>query len=96
MATITFSLDIPESKNPNLTEFQQKIKAYARMLVEMPILSMVEMRQQKKLDAESASSKIVLSREEAEKFIHSLPIRGGKDIPEHVNGPKDLANPKYL
>ena len=66
------------------------------MLVEMPILSMVEMRQQKKYDAESASSKIVLSREEAEKFIHALPIRGGKDIPEHVNGPKDFTNPKYL
>lgn len=96
MATITFSMDIPETKNHDLSQFQQKIKAYARMLVEMPILSVHEMKQQKKTDADIISSSVVLSREEAEKFIHSLPIRGGKEIPGHVNGPKDLPNAKYM
>ena len=96
MATITFSMDIPETKNHNLSEFQQKIKAYARMLVEMPISSMTGVKQQKKNDANSFPANVVLSREEAEKFIHSLPIRGAKEIPEYVNGPKDLPNAKYM
>lgn len=96
MATITFSMDIPETKNHNLMEFQQKIKAYARMLVEMPILSVTEVKQQKKNNVDSIPANIVLSREEAEKFIHSLPLRGGKEIPEYVNGPKDLPNAKYM
>lgn len=92
MATITFSMDIPETKNHNLPEFQQKIKAYARMLVEM---SMTGVKQQEN-EANSILSHVVLSREEAEKFIHSLPIRGGKEIPEYINGLKDLPNAKYM
>ena len=56
------------------------------MLVEMPILSMTGVKQQKENDANSIPTNVVLSREEAEKFIHSLPIRGGKEIPEYING----------
>jgi len=95
MATITFSMDIPETKSHNLSEFQQKIKAYARMLVEMPILPMAGVKQQNKVET-SAAINGAMSREEAEKFIHSLPIRGGKEVPEHINSPKDLPNPKYM
>ena len=72
MATITFSMDIPETKNHNLSELQQKKKAYARMLVEMPVLSMTGVKQQKKNDAGLIPADVVLSREEAERFIHSI------------------------
>lgn len=96
MATITFSLDIPEAKSYDISEFQQKLKAYARMLVEMPMLSMPGMKRQKTMLADGISMGTALSREEAEKFIHSLPIRNGKNIPAEINGIKDLPNPKYM
>lgn len=90
MATITFSLDIPESKKYNISEFQQKLKAYARILVEMPMLPKTRVNELKNSKKEVAATENVLSREEAEKFIHSLPIRGGISIPADVNGIKDL------
>lgn len=97
MATITFSLDIPETKSYDISEFQQKLKAYARMLVEMPMLSTPRMKRHKTMQADGFFVETTaFSREEAEKFIHSLPIRNGRNIPAEVNGIKDLPNPKYM
>ena len=95
MATITFSLDIPETKSYNLIDFQQKLKAYARMLVEMPVLSKV-VENRKKNESVSKATNASFTREEAERYIHSLSLKGGKDVPAHINGRRDLLNTKYM
>ena len=82
MATVTLSFDIPETRDYDISELRQRLNAYARMLVEMPVLL--------------SSPATTLTRVEAEQYIHSLPIRNGQNVPADVNGVRDLPNPKYM
>lgn len=96
MATVTLSFDIPETRDYDISELRQKLKAYARMLVEMPVLSVAGWKKMRKSGAEFPSPAAVLTRAEAEQYIHSLPIRNGQSVPADVNGVRDLPNPKYM
>lgn len=81
MQTLNFSIDIPQDKVIDIALVRQKILDYATRLISFNTTT-----QMVKEDEEMGS---------AMKFIDSLTVSGGQNIPVYENGTDALVEQKY-